>query len=103
MQKPIEQLILKPKHLAQLQQIVAETIPMCDVWAYGSRLNGNCHEGSDLDLALHNSDMDSYLHLKQRLQDSTLPMLVDVHQWEKLPESFQQNILQNYTIIQKIK
>ena len=37
----------------ELEALLREHVPNAEVWAYGrSRVNGRCHSGSDLDLAL---------------------------------------------------
>lgn len=97
--QPLEKLALKPRHLALLQQILAEHAPQCEIWAYGSRVNGNGHEGSDLDLVIFNGQ-ETALNLRYALQESLLPMLIDLHQWEQLPTSFQENIKRNFVVIQ---
>lgn len=98
-QQPIEKLTLKPRHLQLLQQILQEQVAGVEVWAYGSRVNGDGHDGSDLDLVLLD-DTEHYADLKEALQESLLPMLIDLHQWKHLPLSFQQNIQKNYIVIQ---
>jgi predicted nucleotidyltransferase len=92
--------------MQQLQALLAQYVPHADVWAYGSRVNGTAHEGSDLDLVLRNShdihaEVDGWLPLKEVLQNSTLPILVEVHDWSRLPDSFHKNILKNYAVVQK--
>lgn len=32
--------------------LLGQHVPQAEVWAYGSRVNGGAHEGSDLDLVL---------------------------------------------------
>jgi hypothetical protein len=39
------------------------------------------------------------MDLKDALQESRLPMLVDVHDWAHLPEEFHQNIERDYVVI----
>lgn len=99
MRQPIEKLALKPKHFAELLQILVENAPLAEVWAYGSRVNGNGHEGSDLDLVVK-GEID-LPQLQEAFQNSLLPMLVDIHQWERLPASFHDNILANYVVLQE--
>ena len=64
-------------------------------WAYDSRVNGNAHEGSDLDLAVINP----LLQLREALSDSNLPILVDVMDWARIPEAFQKEIKKNYMVV----
>lgn len=103
-QMPLEQLNLSSHHLTQLKELLRLHIPEAEVWAYGSRVTGGAHEGSDLDLVVRNPlDLahaveDAHV-LRQAIQSSTLPMLIDVHLWSDLPEGFQRNIEKGYVII----
>ena len=97
---------LEARHLALLQQLLAQQVPHAEVWAYGSRVTGGCHETSDLDLVLRNPDdltkaCEGRFDLQEALQQSLLPLLVDVHDWAQLPDSFHRNIEQNYVVVQE--
>lgn len=102
-----------------IQALLARHVPEASVWAYGSRVNGDCHEGSDLDLVLRfdeapekaqrpgapprpgqgpGQDIDG---LKEAFEESRLPILVDVHLWSRLPVSFHSNIQAAYVVIQE--
>lgn len=103
-QMPLEQLNLSSLHLAQLKELLRLHIPEAEVWAYGSRVTGGAHEGSDLDLVVRNPlDLAQAVKgaqvLRQAIQSSTLPMLIDIHLWSDLPEGFQRNIEKGYVII----
>ncbi|MGY4674011.1 nucleotidyltransferase family protein [Ursidibacter arcticus] len=100
MKQPLNKLVLSPKYLALLQHILQENAPTCEVWAYGSRVNDDGHSGSDLDLVIHHCNTEQFLTLQTALQESLLPMLIDLHRWEMLPDSFKQNIQQRYIVIQ---
>jgi uncharacterized protein len=68
-----------------------------EVWAYGSRVTGEAHEGSDLDLVIRMSDqkkltVDTFLELKDKIRESNIPILVELFDWARLPESFHRNI-----------
>lgn len=102
----LSHLQLPPKHLHTLQALLAEHVPAAEVWAYGSRVTGGAHEGSDLDLVLRNpadlqQDVAGWADLKEALQNSLLPMLVDVHLWSHLPPSFHRNIEAGYVVVQE--
>ena len=43
---------LSGRHRRALEALLREHLPDVEVWAYGSRVNGLGHEGSDLDLVL---------------------------------------------------
>lgn len=101
MQKPLSDLFIRPKDLALLQSLLQQYLPNCTVWAYGSRVNGGCHEGSDLDLAVHNvQDFSAYLDCIEAYRESRIPFLIDWHIFEKLPASFQNNIRKGYVVLQ---
>jgi len=81
---------------------IFETAPTpIEVWAYGSRVNGQAHEGSDLDLVIRTPDLQKlpmtiYLDLKEKIQDSNIPIVVELFDWARLPESFHKNIEANH-------
>lgn len=94
-----------PAHLQLLQSLLAEHVPDAQVWAYGSRVNGGAHEGSDLDLVLRNpadlsQDVPVWIDLKEALQNSNLPVLVEMHLWAHLPAAFHANIEAAYVVVQ---
>ena len=96
---------LAPTHLHTLQALLARYAPSAVAWAYSSRVTGGAHEGSDLDLALRNSTdpaqpVEGWLELKTALQESDLPILVDVHLWAYLPDAFHRVIEQGYVVVQ---
>lgn len=100
----IASLSLPPAHLRTLQALLAEHVPKAEVWAYGSRVTGGSHDGSDLDLVLRNpadlrQEVDGWVELKEALQASSLPMLVEVHLWAHLPEAFHRNIEAGYVVV----
>ncbi|CAN8140871.1 putative protein adenylyltransferase MntA [uncultured Thiomicrorhabdus sp.] len=74
------------------------------VWAFGSRVNGQAHEGSDLDLVVipvqeRSIDFDEFISFKERLTESTIPILIQVMDWSRIPESFRENIRKNYAVL----
>jgi len=78
------------------------TVPL-EIWAYGSRVNGDAHETSDLDLVVKFTDAniniyDELLAFKKDLQESNIPILVEVRNFDRLPLSFQENILSNHEV-----
>lgn len=104
-QLELSHLYLPAQHLRTLQDLLIKHMPQAEVWAYGSRVTGGAHEGSDLDLALRNptdltQEVNGWLELKQALQDSSLPMLVEIHQWSHLPSAFHRNIEAGYVVVQ---
>jgi predicted nucleotidyltransferase len=74
------------------------------IWAYGSRVSGMAHEGSDLDLVLlpdgyEMIDLCELVMFKDLLQESTIPILVQVLDWNRIPKSFQANVLKEYEVL----
>jgi predicted nucleotidyltransferase len=98
-------LALPAQHLRTLQALLTRHVPDAEVWAYGSRVTGGAHDGSDLDLVLRNpadpaAATQGWLDLQDALRDSTLPMLVDIHLWSHLPDDFHRNIEDGYVVLQ---
>ena len=96
---------LRPPHLALLQQILRQHLPQAEVWAYGSRVNGDGHDASDLDLVMRQPAnlMQSMPHLedlREALMESDLPVRVDVTDWARMPASFQREIEAHYVVVQ---
>ncbi len=75
-----------------------------EVWAYGSRVTGESHDGSDLDLVVRQEGLkmvnkNVFLRFKDMIQESNIPILVDLFNWGRLPKSFQENILTKYEVL----
>ena len=99
---------LPQRHRQTLQALLNQHTPQAQVWAYGSRVNSKAHEGSDLDLVLRDphkpsQDVPGWLALKDALQASDLPVLVDVHLWSRLPQAFHAAIEAAYVELQAAK
>ena len=94
---------LNPRYLAMLHELIVRCLPPAvAVWAYGSRVNGNAHDGSDLVLctpdlaALPTRVLGRF---RDALTDSNLPIFVDAHNWATLPASFYPRILARYEVL----
>jgi len=97
----MSKLFIKPEHLQMLLDVFNSYCPEAEIWVYGSRINGTAHEGSDIDIVVKDfhSD-DKYLYeLKELLNDSDIPFLMDIHEFKYLPESFQKEILKDYVVL----
>lgn len=104
-QDDLDQLDLMPRHLRELRALLARHVPDAEVWAYGSRVGGGAHEGSDLDLLLRNARdpaqaVQGIEELQAALEASTLPMLVEAHDAALLPSAFLAGIESRYVVIQ---
>lgn len=90
-------MLLKSKYKQMLLDLFSElTIPV-EIWAYGSRVKGTAHDGSDLDLVIIGKDgkmipTDILVELKEKISESNIPILVELFDWARLPESFHKNI-----------
>ena len=92
---------LKPRHRQLLESLLTEHLPGVEVWAYGSRVSGMSHEGSDLDIVLRGPGLepipaDKLSKLTDALRESTLPFLVEAHDWARLPQGFDEEIERSY-------
>ena len=100
-----DRLNLPPRYRQQIEAILREHTPYAEVWAYGSRINGNSHEASDLDLALRAPDLEpipsfDFDDLLRAFQESNIPIIVQAHDWARLPASFHQEIERDYVTLQ---
>ena len=100
-----ERLRLRRRYREQVEALLLEHAPGIEVWAYGSRVTGRSHEASDLDLVLRGpalapvSDA-AFAALAAAFERSNIPILVEAHDWARLPESFQREIERAYVVIQ---
>ena len=99
-----QQLDVKPRYREQIERLLREHLPGVEVWAYGSRVNGRSHEGSDLDLVLRGPglakiDTTQLAEFNEAVQESTIPFLVEARDWARLPESFHREIEREYVVL----
>ena len=102
--RPADRLHLSPRHRAQLEALLREHLPGVEVWAYGSRITGASHDGSDLDLVLRAPDLQKIpigrlSDLWEALRESTIPFLVETRDWARLPEGFHGEIERDYVVL----
>ena len=101
---PADRLHLSPRHRTQLEALLREHLPGVEVWAYGSRITGASHDGSDLDLVLRAPDLQKIpigrlSDLWEALRESTIPFLVEARDWARLPEEFHGEIERDYVVL----
>lgn len=97
-------MLLREKDKLTLTAIFSAVPGSFEVWAYGSRVTGRAHDGSDLDLVIKSKDsqpipygvMD---HLRENITESNIPILVEIRDWARIPESFRKNILEKYEVL----
>ncbi|MDE0411190.1 MAG: restriction endonuclease subunit S [Gammaproteobacteria bacterium] len=99
-----DRLHLSKKHRQILETLLREYFPGVEVWAYGSRVNGRSHDGSDLDLVLRGSELKEIPtgqlgDFEEALRESTIPFLVEARDWARLPEQFHREIEKGYVVL----
>ena len=95
---------LSPRHREEIKALLHKHLPGVEVWAYGSRVNVRSHDGSDLDLVLRSPqlaeiDAPPLADFTEALQDSTIPFLVEVRDWARLPTSFHHEIEREHVVL----
>ncbi len=90
-----------------LETLLREHVPDAEVWAYGSRVTGESHDGSNLDLVVRGPELkplgDGFFDLLEAIEKSNIPILVQAHDWARLPESFHREIEKDYVVLQEKK
>ena len=97
-------LALKAHWLAAIDDLLRKHVPQCEVWAYGSRVSGHSHGGSDLDLVLRGPELEPIpismlVDLEEALRESTIPFIVEARDWARLPETFHREIMHDYIVL----
>ena len=99
-----DRLHLPPRHRAQIVALLREHLPGVEVWARGSRVTGESHDGSDLDLVLRAPGLRKIpigrlSDLREALRESTIPFLVEARDQARLPEGFHGEIERDYVVL----
>lgn len=100
------QLHLPPRYLDMVRAILRQHLPQADVWAYGSRVRGDHHDTSDLDLVARNpADLAHPLpflgDVAEAFSESNLPLIVQIVDWARIPKAFHGEILAGYVVVQE--
>ena len=102
-----DRLHLSTRHRRILEALIRQHLPGIEVWAYGSRVNGRSHDGSDLDMVLRGPALkeipgEKLADFEEALRESTIPFLVEVRDWARLPERFHREVERhNYVLTPK--
>lgn len=99
-----DRLHVSAKHRGVLEAVLREHLPDVEVWAYGSRVNGLGHDGSDLDLVLRGPGLEKIpierlMDFEEAVRESTIPFLVEARDWARLPERFHREIERGYVVV----
>lgn len=100
-----DRLDLPARHRREVEALLAEHVPDAEVWAYGSRVKGRSHPASDLDLVLRSPTLEpipvsQLADLEEALEQSNIPILIQAHDWVRLPDSFHKEVMKQYVILQ---
>ena len=97
-------MLIREKDKEALQAIFSGVSIPVEIWAYGSRVNGTAHKGSDLDLVIRGQNLAPvpvavYGALCEKIKESNIPILVELRDWAYLPASFHSNIERQYEVL----
>ena len=98
-------MLIREKDKLLLQCLAKQNIrTSCEILAYGSRVDGSAHDTSDLDLVIKCDsgkvlDISEFMSFKDGIQESNIPILVQVLDWNRIPNNFRCNILNNYEVL----
>jgi len=83
--------------------ILKKYVPTFEIFVFGSRINGNIHEHSDLDLAIKTTagkiDLLLMADIRDAFQSSNLPFRVDIIDFNRASPEFQKVILNNSVLL----
>ena len=86
---------LSPRNLEIVKRVLRDHVPGCEVRAFGSRAKWTAKDYSDLDLAVVSESEigdDTLARLREAFEDSSLPMRVDVLDWQSTSPAFRKVI-----------
>ena len=88
-----DRLRLQQRYRRILEKLLREHVPEAEVWAFGSRITGEGHDGCDLDLVVKGPELkpldDGFFELLEAIEQSNIPILVQTNDRASLPDRFQ--------------
>ena len=96
---------VKPIEWEIIKNILSQIIPERLVWAFGSRVNGNKKEFSDLDIVILGEKplaQEKEADLHNAFINSDLPFKIDIIIWSRTSDKFKSIINQSHKVIQQI-
>lgn len=97
-------IVLGAEYLTQVQSILRDWVPNCEVWAFGYRVHQRgLKPFSDLDLVLITEQPldEAYCGMiREAFSESDLPIRVDIADWSLLNDSFRELILKEHERVQ---
>ena len=99
-----DHLHLSTRHRTVIEALLRAHLPEVEAWAYGSRVNGRGHDGSDLDLVLRGPGLkeipaDQLGDFREAVGESGIPFLVEARDWARLSEGFRWEIERGYVAL----
>ena len=88
--------------LRKVQVILEEYAPICEIWAFGSRVRKGAKPFADLDLAIISPQRLSARQLAvlaNAFEESDLPIKVDLLDWNSTNPDFQKRIAEEHEVI----
>ena len=97
---------LPDRYRESLEALLKRLAPELTVWAFGSRIDGTCHEASALDLVLRNPrdlscQTENLSTIRAAVSESSIPILVDILDWAALPQAFRDEIEKRYVVFRE--
>ena len=92
---------LTPVQYNIVATILQTLIPNYQVWVFGSRTTATHKPFSDLDLCVRGVDpleLTQLVRLEEAFSESALPFKVDVVDWHRLEEGFQ-NVIRSHWVV----
>lgn len=91
-------MILNEKHKLRIIQILKESLKVeSEAIAYGSRIRGDCHDASDLDIVIKTKSgeplaKEEFNSIIKNFQESNIPIIIDLRDWALVPDYFHKYI-----------
>ena len=79
-----------------LLTIIGKYLSGCKVYLFGSRANGTCSKGSDIDIALDNGRVLELFvlgNIREKIEESTIPFFVDIVDYHAVSNKMKERIL----------
>lgn len=92
------------RRLHEVRSLSQQHIPQAEIWAYGYRVNGNCYEASDLNLAARfpSSGKQGAFRLsalRKAVSESNVPIFVRIVNWDAITDSVRDEIAARYVLV----
>lgn len=90
----------------ELLEIIHKHVPDCQVYLFGSRARQTHREGADIDIALDAGvkiDFKIIFKIKDEIEETTIPVFVDIIDINSVSDSFKNEIKQEMILWQNLK